>query len=187
MGIFKFTKGIVTLENSNLRPLCGWVNGQRITSVFESQAYLYPGMFWIRSRCIGTAKWKAPLNWQWVRRGMEWTSKYQHLILLIAVYLECSLSGGRPCLFGRRKGEFSRATLSHVFFENVMKAMNAFQGKNGLVNKQNDHGNLQRVRIQVQSKSLCFKRKFRFAPLRLLLSLENQQYGQRHHSIPSPC
>lgn len=40
MGIFKFTKGIKILENSSVRPPCGRVNGHRIISVLESQAYL---------------------------------------------------------------------------------------------------------------------------------------------------
>lgn len=157
VGIFKFKKNIVILENKNLRPPCGWIRGQGIISVLESQAYL---MFWIRSGCIKTAKWTAPSVWQWVRRGMGWSLQQQNLILLTTVHHKCSLFGWRPHLCTRRKGSSSRTLWSHVYSENLTKAMNAFQEKNGLVSKQNGHSNFQwgSCSSEVQGKSLRFKK-----------------------------
>lgn len=145
MGIFKFTKGIKILENSNLRPPCGWVNGQGIISVLESQAYLYPGKFWLRDgNSIETAKWKAPSNWQRVRRGTEWNSKWQDLILLISVHLKCSLLGWRSWPFTSRKASPPGQCWVMSTLGIRWKLRTLSKEKYGLVNKQSGHGSLQR-------------------------------------------
>ena len=83
-----------------------------------------------------------------------------------------------------RKGNYSRTVLSHVYFENLMKAMNAFQEKkNGLVSKQNGHSNFQQYSCpyEIQGKSFCFKKTP--AAVSSLLSGESVNIGSFIDSI----
>ena len=74
-----------------------------------------------------------------------------------------------------RKGNYSRTVLSHVYFENLMKAMNAFQEKKKMDLSAN------KMAIVISSNTLALmKFRVRASVLRrplllyLLSSLENQ-------------
>lgn len=104
------------------------------------------------------------------RKGMEFSVARPHSV----GYHPLPMQSLWPCLCMRREGKSFRTGLSHVYFENLMKATNTFQGKISTINKQNDHGYLQQgfTPSEVQGESLCFKR--RLIKLHHLPSLENQ-------------
>lgn len=140
VGIFKFKKSIMALENNNLRPPYGWVHGQGILSVLDSQA--------CNQDCSGS---EVDALKQQHGKHLQICSESEggwNGIHSIKTYFCWLLSTSKQFLWleamimHEKEEQFFQDSVESCLLENLTKAMNAFQRKDGLVNKQNDHSNL---------------------------------------------